>query len=134
MASGESALDHREEVHRGRELLLSGYQVQWTPSRLTASGAWMIPHPANDDVLMGALHAASTILGTDFDYVATLERVRGVPIGSASVSDLSTWFTSILRGERFADGHIAHYVESGELLMLLDRSIARSLFGIPCRA
>ncbi|MFK4791519.1 DUF6508 domain-containing protein [Microbacterium sp. ZW T5_56] len=124
MAHQESATEHWEKVHRGRELLLSGYQVQWTPSRLTSSGAWTMPYPDYDEMLMGALDAASTILGPDHDYLASFERTREVPISSASVSDLSTWFTYIQRGERFADGHIAHYVESGEFLLLLDRLVA----------
>ena len=113
--------DQWEQVLRGRELLISGYQVQWTPSRMTSSGAWTMPYPQYDDVLMKALWAAQDIVGADFDYLASYKRVREVPLGSVSGAELSTWFTYILRGERFSDGHIAQYVESGELLMLLER-------------
>lgn len=113
--------DQWEQVQRGRELLISGYQVQWTPSRMTSSGAWTMPYPQYDDVLMKALWAAQDIVGADFDYLASHKRVREVPLGSVSGAELSTWFTYISRGERFSDGHIAQYVESGELLILLER-------------
>ncbi|MCD2497709.1 MULTISPECIES: DUF6508 domain-containing protein [Microbacterium] len=116
--------DQWEHVQRGRELLLGGYQVQWTPSRMTSSGARTMPYPAYDDVLMKALWAAQSIVGTDYEYLASYKRVREVPLGSVSGPELSTWFTYILRGERFSDGHIAQYVESGELLVLLERLIA----------
>jgi hypothetical protein len=115
--------DQWEQVQRGRELLLGGHQVPWTPSRVTSSGARTMPYPAYDDVLMTALWAAQNIVGTDYDYLASYPRVREVPLGSVSAAELSTWFTYILRGERFSDGHIAHYVESGELLVLLERLI-----------
>lgn len=110
-----------EQVQRGRELLIGGYSVQWTPSRMTSSGAWTMPYPQYDDVLMKALWAAQNIVGADDDYLASSERVRDVPLGSVSGAELSTWFTYILRGERFSDGHIAQHIESGELLMLLER-------------
>ncbi|WP_433676470.1 DUF6508 domain-containing protein [Microbacterium gorillae] len=113
--------DQWEQVQRGRELLIGGHQVQWTPSRMTSSGAWTMPYPEYDDVLMKALWAAQDIVGADYDYLDSYERVRAVPLGSVSGAELSTWFTYILRGERFSDGHIAHYVESGELLILLER-------------
>ena len=124
MTQSASAKDHWTEVLRGRELLRDGYQVQWTPSRLAPSGAWTMAYPVYDPELMAALYAASTIVGSDYDYLESYKRLKHVPIGSASSSELSMWFTYILRGERFADGHIAEYVESGKLLTLLDRLIA----------
>ena len=32
-------------------------------------------------------------------------------------------YTFILRGERFCDGHIASYIEDGDLLALVERHI-----------
>lgn len=46
---------------------------------------------------------------------------RGKAIEEYNLDELKTMFTFINRGERFCDGHIAAYVENGDLLRLLKR-------------
>ena len=45
-------------------------------------------------------------------------------IAEASLADLGTLFTYLVRGERFADGHVAAAIENGKVGRMLDRLTA----------
>lgn len=49
------------------------------------------------------------------------EKIANKPIGEMNKKEIATMLTFISRGERFCDGHIASFVESGDLLKLMIR-------------
>ena len=62
-------------------------------------------------------------MGPDYDYLSHFDALMesGKTIEEYNLDELKTMFTFINRGERFCDGHIASFVENGELLRLLKR-------------
>ncbi|RGE20087.1 DUF6508 domain-containing protein [Leucobacter sp. wl10] len=80
--------------------------------------------PHYDRRIFDALYAAyNHVAGPDHDYMSNIEPLREAPIPSASMSDLSTWFTYLMRGDRFDDGLIAAYIEDGRLLQMFERLV-----------
>lgn len=75
------------------------------------------PYPVYPAEVYQALEA----LKLDEKYQANYEKLKGKAIGEMNKKEIATMLTFIARGERFCDGHIAGYVESGELLQLLMR-------------
>ena len=66
---------------------------------------------------------ALDFLESDYEYLEHHEAIvaSGKAIEEYTLDELKTMFTFISRGERFCDGHIATFVENGELLRLLKR-------------
>lgn len=75
------------------------------------------PYPIYDDEIYRALG----MLRTDSNYLRNWEKIEEKPIEEMTRKEVATMLTFIIRGERFCDGHIAGYVESGELLRLMLR-------------
>ena len=69
------------------------------------------------------VYQALGFMASDYDYLAHHDVLMesGKPIEEYNLDELKTMFTFINRGERFCDGHIASFVENGELLRLLKR-------------
>ena len=61
------------------------------------------------------------LLEQDFYYQAHYDKLQRKPIEEMNLDEIATMLTFISRGERFCDGHIASYVESGDLLKLMVR-------------
>lgn len=57
----------------------------------------------------------------DKDYSLHYEEIKNKPLSELDLNQIATMFTFIARGERFSDGHIAGFVESGKLLILAER-------------
>ncbi len=75
------------------------------------------PYPNYDTHVWQAL----SMLPDDSKYISHYEKINGKPISEMKRKEIGTMLTFILRGERFSDGHIAYYVESGQLLELMKR-------------
>lgn len=75
------------------------------------------PYPVYTPEIM----AAFTLLKLDRQYLSHYEKLGRKPIAEMNVNEIATMLTFIVRGERFSDGHIASFVESGELLELMLR-------------
>ena len=75
------------------------------------------PYPQYSD----AVYKALGILKPDYNYPEHYAKLEGKPIGEMNRREIATMLTFINRGERFCDGHIASFVESGELLQLMLR-------------
>lgn len=75
------------------------------------------PYPVYSAEIM----AAFDLLKPDRRYLAHYEKLGRKPIAEMDADDIATMLTFIVRGERFSDGHIASFVESGELLELMLR-------------
>ena len=69
----------------------------------------------------GGVYAALGMLKPDKEYSSHYKKLKGKPIEKMNRREIATMLTFISRGERFCDGHIASYVESGELLKLMLR-------------
>lgn len=75
------------------------------------------PYPQYDECVMKALN----LLPMDKNYFKNHEKIRDKEISKMNRKEIATMLTFIQRGERFCDGHIASYVESGDLLELMLR-------------
>lgn len=75
------------------------------------------PYPSYDEEVFWALD----MLRLDRNYASNHEKLTGKPIEEMNRREIATMLTFIVRGERFCDGHIASYIESGELLRLMLR-------------
>ena len=62
-------------------------------------------------------------IGPDYEYRQHIEAVKQKPIAELTLSEISTYFTWIDRGERFCDGHIANFIDNGTVTKLLERLI-----------
>ena len=72
------------------------------------------------------LEACQELAGADCDYLSRIGRIEDQPISGATLEDLSAWFTWVVRGERFCDGHIAQNLENGRVRELATRLLALS--------
>ncbi|WP_341351440.1 DUF6508 domain-containing protein [Micrococcus luteus] len=81
-------------------------------------------YPDYDDRVFPGLVAAQELAGIDVDYLRNVDRVSEAGIAEASLADLGTLFTYLVRGERFADGHVAAAIENGKVGRMLDRLTA----------
>ena len=77
------------------------------------------PYPVYDDRVMRALNTFKP----DYDYLEHYAELEGKAAADMSLEDLATMYTFIVRGERFCDGHIASFIEDGDLLALVERHI-----------
>lgn len=75
------------------------------------------PYPVYSAEIYKALGA----LEPDKKYMSHYKKLVNKPIEEMNKKEIATMLTYISRGERFCDGHIAKYVESGELLRLMLR-------------
>ena len=62
-------------------------------------------------------------LGPDYDYKKNIELVRQKQIAELTLSEIATYFTWLMRSERFCDGLIASYIDNGTFAQLLVRLI-----------
>ncbi|MCQ2580100.1 MAG: DUF6508 domain-containing protein [Treponemataceae bacterium] len=67
------------------------------------------------------IYKALDMLKTDRKYLSHHAKLGRKPIEEMNKKEIATMLTFISRGERFCDGHIASYVESGTLLRLMLR-------------
>ncbi|RNM03907.1 DUF6508 domain-containing protein, partial [Micrococcus sp. RIT608] len=110
-----------------RELLAAGYGTEARPIAsygAPAPGALGGVYPDYDDRVFPGLVAAQELAGIDVDYLRNVDRVSEAGIAEASLADLGTLFTYLVRGERFADGHVAAAIENGKVGRMLDRLTA----------
>ncbi|WP_342356356.1 DUF6508 domain-containing protein [Micrococcus sp. KRD077] len=110
-----------------RELLAAGYGTEARPIAsygAPAPGTLGGVYPDYDDRVFPGLVAAQELAGIDVDYLRNVDRVSEAGIAEASLADLGTLFTYLVRGERFADGHVAAAIENGKVGRMLDRLTA----------
>lgn len=99
-----------------RALLAEGYGTDAAPIAVTGAGG-----PDYDERVLPGLEAAQELSGVDVDYLRHVDRVSDAGIAVASLADLGTLFTYLLRGERFSEGHIGAAVSNGKAARMLDR-------------
>ncbi len=75
------------------------------------------PYPVYNKEIYQALGA----LELDENYMSNYKKIEDKSIKEMNEQEIATMLTYISRGERFCDGHIACYVESGKLLLLMCR-------------
>jgi hypothetical protein len=103
------------------------YVKDWGGGEMTAEGAITVPYPIYCDDVLEFFALAGQTHWSDFDYdPREAHEMLGddVFISRASLDQLRTMLTYCVRGERFADGHWAHMLESGRIVALLRRLAA----------
>ncbi|MCQ2518259.1 MAG: DUF6508 domain-containing protein [Lachnospiraceae bacterium] len=75
------------------------------------------PYP----VYSAEIYKALDLLEEDINYLSNHRKIENKSINDMSKKEIATMLTFISRGERFCDGHIAGFVESGDLLKLMLR-------------
>lgn len=103
------------------------YVKDWGGGETTAEGAITVPYPIYCDDVLEFYTLAGQTHWSDFDYnprEAYDMLSDDECISTASLDELRTMLTYCVRGERFADGHWAHMLESGRIVALLRRLAA----------
>ncbi|MDP5225559.1 MULTISPECIES: DUF6508 domain-containing protein [Arthrobacter] len=123
MTASPSLHAARVQLVRTALLLLRSEREVSAPrgGELRPDGARQMRWYSYDPALMSGMDAAVELTRGDPDYLANFPAVKDVSPSSASLEELGTRFTYIIRGERFFDGHIDTYVKSGELQLLFER-------------
>jgi len=103
------------------------YAKEWGGGVTTAEGAITVPYPVYCDDVLDFYTLAGQTHWSDFDYNPrdAYDMLNDDEcIATASLDELKTMLTYCVRGERFADGHWAHMLESGRIVALLRRLAA----------
>ena len=95
----------------------------------TGKGFETVPPKRNDDnsITMGYVKYSDSIIGllnsipADNNYQTNIKELKQKPVADYSLNEVYTYLTFINRGERFCEGHISHYIESGKLLELCNK-------------
>ena len=100
------------------------YVKDWGGGETTAEGAITVPYPIYCDDVLQFYTLAGQTHWSDFEY--NPREAYGMLnddecIATASLDEFRTMLTYCVRGERFADGHWAHMLESGRIVALLRR-------------
>ena len=100
------------------------YVKEWGGGETTSDGAVTVPYPIYCDDVLAFFTLAGQTHWADYDYKPQ-EAYRMLSdddlVSSASLDQIKTMLTYCVRGERFADGHWAHMLESGRIVALLRR-------------
>ncbi|MFJ6417101.1 DUF6508 domain-containing protein [Paeniglutamicibacter sp. NPDC091659] len=120
------SVDPRTAIHALAALLDAGYETPVRGGAVREDGVHTLGYPDYDERVFAGLEAGQELAGTDYDYLAHIERIQQQPIARATLEELATWFTWLLRGERFCDGHVAQNLESGRVRALVTRLLELS--------
>ena len=100
------------------------YVQAWGGGETLPDGAITMPYPVYYDDVLEFFMLAGQAHWADYGY-QPLEAYEMLGddafIAAASLEDIKTMLTYCVRGERFADGHWAHMLESGRVVALLRR-------------
>jgi hypothetical protein len=98
---------------------------EWGGGEATPDGkAIQVPYPIYCDDVHEFYRLAGQTHWSDFGYnprEAHTMLSQDAFIATASLDQIKTMLTYCVRGERFADGHWAHMLESGRIVALLRR-------------
>lgn len=86
-------------------------------------GSIQLPYPEYHPAVDEFIRAASQECWRDYDYTENIKSIQPDPklIASASLQQLRTLLTYIVRGERFSDGHWGEMVTKGIVCAVLVR-------------
>lgn len=114
----------KNKIEKAIEIVQSITKIRWgggTPSgKKTEDGQDIItfPYPIYPDGLIESIYE----LGIDPDYLENWEKgCKDIPVEKMDTAQLKTYFTWMVRGERFCDGLIAEEIESGKAIKALER-------------
>jgi hypothetical protein len=97
---------------------------EWGGGEKQADGAYVMPWPRYDPVVVRFFDAAGQDCWMDFDYVPQeAGRMLEDPalVRRASLDQIKTMLTYCVRGERFGEGHWGAMIEGGHVQRLLER-------------
>ena len=100
------------------------YVKDWGGGEMTSDGAITVPYPIYCDDVLEFFTLAGQAHWADYGYKPREAHAMlndDDVISSASLDQIKTMLTYCVRGERFADGHWAHMLESGRVAALLRR-------------
>lgn len=97
---------------------------RWGGGEKQPDGAYVLPWPEYDPVVVRFFEAAGQDCWMDFDYVP-VEAGRMLEdealVRRASLDEIKTMLTYCVRGERFSEGHWRAMIEQGHVRRLLER-------------
>ena len=77
--------------------------------------------PDYDERVLPGLVAAQELAGVDVDCLRHVDAVSERGIAAASLADLGTLFSYVLRGEHYGPGHIRAAIANGKVARMLER-------------
>jgi hypothetical protein len=103
------------------------YVKGWGGGDTTSDGTITVPYPVYCDDVLEFYTLAGQTHWSDFEYdprEAWAMLNDDEVIAKASLEEIRAMLTYCVRGERFADGHWAHMLESGRIVAILRRLAA----------
>jgi len=97
---------------------------EWGGGEKQADGAYVMPWPRYDAIVIRFFEAAGQDCWMDFDYVPQeAGRMLEDPalVRRATLDQVKTMLTYCVRGERFGEGHWGAMIEGGHVQRLLER-------------
>lgn len=99
-------------------------EVRWEGGKKDEKGIIHMPYPIYDAIVEEFIRAASDECWLDYGYKpeeAYAMLKDDEMIQSASLAEIKTMLTFVVRGERFSDGHWGEMIKRGYVRKLLER-------------
>ena len=99
-------------------------EVRWEGGKKDEKGMIHMPYPIYDNLVEEFIRTASNECWLDYDYQpeeAYAMLKNDDVIKSASLAEIKTMLTFVVRGERFSDGHWGEMIKRGYVRKLLER-------------
>lgn len=110
-----------EKYERCRQLpVLTTRTVKWDGEK-SADGTKHPQYPLYDEEVHRWMELLYELDLTDRDYGTNIKKIKDRPIEQLTADEILTRMTWLIRGERFADGLIAEWLENGSLEALCRR-------------
>jgi hypothetical protein len=100
--------------------------IQWRGGEENNGGSYNFPYPEYHPAINDFVTEASKKCWCDFQYVQNMKKLEAVLLNvdlvkTFSFSQIRTFLTYCIRGERFCDGHWAAMIERGYIRAILER-------------
>ena len=114
--------DYNTIHERAKKLpFIKSHKVEWSETEENEDGSITIPVPLYNDEVRNWIHAFYDLKLLDKNYLDNCEYIKEKNIFELNFNEILSYFTFIIRGDRFCDGHIASFLEDGTIELLEKR-------------
>ncbi len=114
--------DRESLLERAKQLpYLKSQKVEWKGMEKLDNGAYTMPFPMYSDEVDNWIKMFYELNLSDYNYIENFNYIKDKKIEELSPFEILSYYTHIIRAERFGDGIIASYLENGKLEKLQQR-------------
>lgn len=120
--------DRETLLERAKQLpYLKSQKVEWKGMEKLDNGAYTMPFPIYSDEVDNWIKMFYELKLSDYNYIENFNYIKDKKIEELSPFEILSYYTHIIRAERFGDGIIASYLENDKLEKLQQRFKTRYL-------